>query len=703
MRSSPPSNTPSKAAHGAGGKNPEQADPRYEWLRRSRTLLVDAYWPPLYPRIEFDARVLVEAMEVLHADTVRFGAAGKYGLIQSAIMPRHPDLKGRDLLREATAALRPQGARVVAYVPVGHGLPRSLLLKDRPQWALRLDDGGVPAGILHFGGEPLAPVCPVGPYRSDILAFIREVVAQYDISGIYLDGPYYDWNMQQELDVCQCAACRERYRKHTGQELPANAALRRLASTAERDEVLRPFRDWVGEELLGLLRDINGIAKTKDLPLLFNAYAAGCRPPAYERKMIAEADGFLLESELGGLRGLGIGTYHGKIIWRYTQPHTGWPRLSTARREQANACAGYETILWGGAPIVSYAGRFHYGTAHAHPLAELLSFIEKAHPLMDKAEPLAHVGVISLRGIGDKEKDAQASLEGSYLALQHVGLPTGILPREALADACALDRHAVLFLPSLHDLTLQECAHLRAYVARGGGLIATGDSSLQGGAFLLEDVFGVQARSFTGEQNSRLEVLRYFGGSWDMYLRLRPDLRLGPSESPQPDGVLPLEELLPVQPQAGTEVLCEAVGGDGEKPLAAAVTVHAHGLGRCAYVAYPIERTYRQTGEEGLADLIGLLVRRVQPSPPPCQFQGSPAVRLMLYRKPGVRLLHLFNPSQDQELRVSAGFRMTGGRGPCVLRSLAMNSELKTSMEDGTVWLRNHPLRRYDGLWLQDS
>jgi hypothetical protein len=35
---------------------PMETQTRYEWLRRSRTLLYDAYWPPFYPELGYNAQ-----------------------------------------------------------------------------------------------------------------------------------------------------------------------------------------------------------------------------------------------------------------------------------------------------------------------------------------------------------------------------------------------------------------------------------------------------------------------------------------------------------------------------------------------------------------------------------------------------------------------------------------------------------------------
>ena len=67
--------------------------PSLEWLRRSRTLLYDAYWPPFHPRLAYDPAEAVAPAVRLGADAIRFGTIGKWALYPSRVMPNHPDLR----------------------------------------------------------------------------------------------------------------------------------------------------------------------------------------------------------------------------------------------------------------------------------------------------------------------------------------------------------------------------------------------------------------------------------------------------------------------------------------------------------------------------------------------------------------------------------------------------------------------------------
>jgi hypothetical protein len=674
---------------------------KYEWLRRSRTLLIDAYWPPLNPRLDFDAKMLADVCGKMHADTVRFGAAGKYGLIQNDIFPRHPELGNRDLLRETIDHLSPQGVRVVGYVPVSHGLPRSLLEKQRPQWALRLDDGSLPQGVKHFGGELLTPCCPFGQYRTDILAFIERVVEDYDIAGLYLDGPYYNWSMSGPLDICQCEHCRRSHLAATGLPLPKNRDILK-PEEPETSRRLTIFRDWVGEGMLALLRDINRIAKRRDLPLLFNAFASSSRPPRYELAMRAEADGFLLESELGGLKGLGIGSYEDKVIWRYTQPHLAWPRLSTPRIEQENALCGWETVLWGGAPIISYAGRYHYGCDNAAPMAEVFHFLERNAETLRGSEPVRYAGIICLQRLGKTDALSRSSLEGSYLALQAEGVQVGIISREALHDAGELARYPVVLAPSLDDLTEAEAEALRDYVKSGGGLVATGSTATGSGSAVFRDLLGIGFDGIPPEIMTRADSLRFWEGDWDIYLKPEPGLAKDIDIGSTPSGLLPQHGFLPLVASAATTVLGVTVGGDNDEPLGAAIVEKRCGKGRALYVNFPLERVCRDTREPGLNRLLRVLVQRAAAALPPYAIRAEGTIQSALFDNGRGWLLHLLSPDPDlKEVTADVTVRLPVGVVVKSIRLLEAEKPVLFSNNRDAIEVKNIGLKRHECLFFE--
>src|SRR6266705_2182515 len=77
---------------------------QYDWLNTARIFMIDAYYPPFAPTLEFDAEKLAQTMQDMHVNVVRMSTMGKYATIQGIRYSTHPDQGKRDLLSEMIAA-----------------------------------------------------------------------------------------------------------------------------------------------------------------------------------------------------------------------------------------------------------------------------------------------------------------------------------------------------------------------------------------------------------------------------------------------------------------------------------------------------------------------------------------------------------------------------------------------------------------------
>ncbi|TXI80050.1 MAG: hypothetical protein E6Q40_15310, partial [Cupriavidus sp.] len=322
-----------------------------EPLNVSPAFLIDGYWPPLYPRIEYDAEVMLGRAKELGCSVVRFPSVGKWATYPSEIMPPHPDLGGRDLIAETIEAARRLDTRVVLYLSVGHALPESLVRASRPDWGALEDDGNQPRSRQFFGGEGVVPLDTFGRYWTDILRMVDELLGRYEVAALYLDGPYYGWHYWEGL-ISQAAGTRETYLRETGRALPRNAD----GVTAE----VRDFWRWAADKLLTLFQEIRTRAGAAGVPVMFNLCAgkAGCED--ISDKLLALADGCLLERIMGGLKGFAKARRAGCFVWQYASHHTYWPRLSSPTLESDVLFAASETVRYGGRSIYANAGRFAY-------------------------------------------------------------------------------------------------------------------------------------------------------------------------------------------------------------------------------------------------------------------------------------------------------------------------------------------------------
>jgi hypothetical protein len=49
---------------------------QYDWLNTARIFMIDAYYPPFAPKLEFDAEKLAQTMQDMHVNVVRMSKMG---------------------------------------------------------------------------------------------------------------------------------------------------------------------------------------------------------------------------------------------------------------------------------------------------------------------------------------------------------------------------------------------------------------------------------------------------------------------------------------------------------------------------------------------------------------------------------------------------------------------------------------------------
>lgn len=656
------------------------APPSLAWLRRSRTLLYDAYWPPFHPRLAYDPAEGVATAVRLGADAIRFGTIGKWALYPSRVMPSHPDLGGRDLVAETIRHAHAAGIRVIGYVPVAHGLPAEVVAA-RPGWAFVGADGRQPPGQLHFAAPAVVPVCPFGPYRDDILAIVREVVHGHDVDALYLDGPYYGWIFG---GICHCAACRNLYPAETGSALPTGAE-------PAGDPALRRHADWVAARLVALIEDIRAIARERDLPLVFNGCVAEYLRGDWQQRAIDAGDGILLESAQGGIKGVGRGVHFGKVVWNYTHRHTCFPRLSTRELEEDDERSGRLAAAQGAAPIVSYAGRFLLPGADPEPVRRLFADLTAVAPLAADSEPARHAAVISALDLQPTEgwnREHRAGHDAHLYAvsglLRDAGVQQVVLPREALADP-RLATYAVVVLASVGALSPDEAAAVRAYVRAGGGLLVLGAMPEA-----IADLAPAIPAAAEPAVAARLAALHWdqVGAPYDVYLEAVPGSGL-------PAGRQPMGELPAVAPRPGAEVLAHAVAGDDGARLLPALIATACGAGRVAWLPAAVELTWAQGCgvHRGLARLVAAALDRVASRPRPYRLDAPRGIFSNLMSGPAGGLLHLVDEQPDRG-EVALAIEVPAGPGDHLVDALT-GAVLPAERRDGALRLTGHRLSRY--------
>lgn len=295
---------------------------------------------------------------------------------------------------------------------------------------------------------------------------------------------------------------------------------------------------------------------------------------------------------------------------------------------------------------------------------------------MENLEPLAEVGLVysqrSAAWVGGDDVHAriEAPILGAYQALVESRIPFEMV-HDGLMDEEHLRSLKALVLPNIPALSEKQCEQLRAFVARGGGLVATWETSLftENGAqrenFGLADLLGVD---LTGPvegplKNTYLNIehasptadailpglkdaKRIIHGAYRVPIeahsrKIPPPLTLVP---PYPD--LPMEEVYPRQRHTDIPGL----------------VLRQVGRGRVAYFPWDIARTFWEVLNPDLGLVFGNTVRWALDAHPVVQVNGPGLLDITAWRQEASMTVHLVNLTNPMAMR--GAFRETYPVGP---------------------------------------
>ncbi len=298
--------------------------------------------------------------------------------------------------------------------------------------------------------------------------------------------------------------------------------------------------------------------------------------------------------------------------------------------------------------------------------------------LVDR-RPIASVGVlwsqenVDFYGREAPESRVMAPYWGTAQALIRARIP--YLPVHA-DDIGGSDGLAVLVLPNVGALSDSQCEAIRRFVAAGGGLVATGETSLYDALgerridFALADILGAHA---TGDHAGSLDRV---SSSWDAqdahsYLRLRPELRArvdGPLTGLEPPvaserhatltgfdetDIYPsweAELVVPTpsqRPRRTTAVRLPSADGvlppEAETQFPALVLSERSGLGRVVYLPASLDYAFAAHNLPDHGQLLANLVRWTAAGRLPLRVSGMGLVDCHLYQQSGRLILHIVN------------------------------------------------------------
>ena len=265
--------------------------------------------------------------------------------------------------------------------------------------------------------------------------------------------------------------------------------------------------------------------------------------------------------------------------------------------------------------------------------------------LLSEQTTAAHSGVAQ----GDRAAD---HVLGMYHALVEARVPFEMV-HEALLTPERLDRFKLLILADAAALSDAQCAAIRAYVGRGGSVLATFATSLYDERgrrredFGLADVFGV---SFDGRIDGPMQN-SYLSLETDSATGHRHAVLAGLEDAPRiVNGVFRLQvkprvafpspiTLIPTYPDLPMEDVYPRIAKTDVREL----YLREVGPARVAYVPWDIDRTFWDVMCVDHGRLLRNLIAWTANEPPPVEVTGPGLVDVTMWRQRESMTVHLVN------------------------------------------------------------
>jgi hypothetical protein len=588
----------------------------------------------------------------------------------------------RDLFGEIVAAAREEGLVVLARMDSNRADERFYI--EHPDW-FTVDADGKPyrAGDLYIS-------CVNSPYYDEYLpAILKEIIARSHPEG-FADN---SWSGLQRDHICYCNNCARKFRDKTGFSLPKKKDW--------GDEAYRRWILWNYERRVEIW-DLNnrvtkGAGGSDCLWIGMNAGEIEVQSARFrDHKAICErTEIFMLDYQgrrdarnFQGNADAGK-MIHGLLGWDKLIPEStalygaGQPTFRVGSKPEPEVRAWtLEGFAGGIQPWWHHIGAYHEDRRQYRTAEPLFRWHEEHEEYLLNRKPLANVGVVWIQrntdfyGQDEAEDRTVVPYRGVTNALIRARIP--YLPVHADHVERDAEQLETLILPNVGSLSDEQCAAIRRFVERGGGLVATGESSLydewgdRRPDFALADIFGAHA---TGAHHGSMGAADPSWETWakHSYLRIAPGLRsqvYGPRTGMEPPvtrerhTVLDGFEETDLLPFAG-RIEVVNVEGSAETPLTfvppfpifppetswmryphsdvPALILKTAAGGRVAYLAADVDRCFGRDGQPDHADLLANLVRWAAGENIPLSVEGAGVVDCHLYEQPGRLVLHLVN------------------------------------------------------------
>jgi len=444
---------------------------------------------------DFDAERMAQDFAEMGVTFFSFFAGG-YVTTYPSKLPysrRSPWLGEQDITGAIVKAAHARGIKAIAMADLSV-LPPAVA-EAHPEWA-SVDSEGRP----YVGTSGMRTACIMGGYAEGYgREMVREILEQYDVDGMKFGGGSYGFHGV----VCYCEGCRRDYERAHRRPLPAR-------EDWEDPEWLDYHRWRVQKtsERVRFLRDmVKGIRP--DMPVMGNGVCFGAvdwttnsgldieeMAPFQDMVQIEAQDRVRIDDQLnarwqsptwtGEEACYMTSVTEDRPIWIVVSYFKAWPwrRAAVDYAEQKVFMA--QIVANGASPMVNLSGgppAVHEDKRGFRAPTELYHFLRDHAGYYDGDRSGANVALVYSQetlvyyGKSDKEARYLEGFRGYEKALQENQIPFDIISAKVL-DRSHLDRYRVLVLPTFACMSDASADALRAFVERGGSIVATFETGL---------------------------------------------------------------------------------------------------------------------------------------------------------------------------------------------------------------------------------
>lgn len=615
--------------------------------------------------IDYDVEGVVQYLKDTHANVFIINGGGIVDFFRHDLPISSPNrfMGERDILADVTKACRAAGIRVIVRVDF-RGVDKRHY-DQHPDW-FAVDAEGKPVPF-QWHGEPLpetlyAP-CYLGWYRNEhAFGYARELFKRYDIDGIWENAP-------MQMGACYCQRCSEGYRRDLGKELPRGGNF----DSPQYDE----YRGWKAGKLMTHLKNFQAEVKGYGEDKAFCAEIFGL---FYEYYKKASYDAYAVKATMDFMVMPLFVAYHEPLqapatLVKFQQsldadktPVVLYGHLGTANHLRYVSGAPAEVRIWmwqaisagGSLWDCTFTGQ-HPGRApdrrNAYLGSDIFAWMKEHQGVLHGQQPAAAVAILYSQQSDIRFSDNDRSKDQYFTHV--MGLEQALLDahvqyrfiRDADLGADALQGVRLLAVPNAAVLGEREIEAIRAFVAGGGRLLATHQTSLcnpdgsQRADFGLADVFGCH---YTGlQKDSTLWGYQHAQPGHPLTAGLEDTelvanwgntllVRKHDDQVEAPLGYVPR-----IYPQPPERAWVNSLQTDHPT-----VVLNRFGAGECVYFSTPIDRNVAMHGHLDFSRLLANAVRHLLAGANPVTTNAPASVQLALNKVRGAQgkyLLHAIN------------------------------------------------------------